>query len=178
MLSIEQQSTSSKQTLRLVDKDRLIVQRVRVKPDEKLISKTIEKSKPQENLSENLWDLSNDYDVYQNSNDDLLDLGNSQMSAFFREFTEGKKNVWKEEKKSLPNYYKSVKGSGFYSCDSCPFLCLNVKSFVEHNTKDHNFHHSPLKSLLRIKCIGCENIFYSINVLRVSIFIYLMIIHK
>lgn len=170
MLSIGPQSTSSKQTLRVVDKNRLIEQRVRVKPDEKLIFKSIEESMPQENL----WDLSNDY-IYQNSNDDLLDLGNSQMSSFFREFTESKNNAWKEEKNTPSNYFKSIKGSGFYFCGSCPFLCLNVKLFLEHSTKDHNVHLDPLKSLLRTKCVGCENIFYSVNVLRVSIFIFLII---
>jgi len=155
------------QTLRLVDKDRLIAQRVRVKSDEKLISKTPDASKTQHNLLENLCDLSTDFDFNPNSNvADLLDLGNSQMSSFFREFTDEQKTLCKEEKKTSTNNYKIIKGIGFYACDSCPFLCLDVKLFLEHSEKDHHFHHSPLKSLLRTKCIGCDNIFYSVNVLR------------
>lgn len=172
MLSlIEQQPTN--QTLRLVDKDRLIAQRVRVKSDEKLISKTIETSKPQQNSLDNLFDLSTDFEFNSNSNsEDLIDLGNSQMSAFFREFSNGQKTLLKEEKKNPATNYKTIKGLGFYSCDSCPFLCLNVKLFLEHTEKDHHLHQSPLKSLLKIKCIGCDNIFYSINVLRVSTYVY------
>lgn len=172
--SIGQQSTTSSssscQTLRLVNRDRLIAQRVRVKPHEKLISKTADAARPQQNSLDNLCDLSTDFDFNANSNGaDLLDLSNSQMSSFFREFSNGKNTLWKEEKKSAATNYKTVKGLGFYSCDSCPFLCLNVKLFLEHGEKDHHYHHSPLKSLLKTKCIGCDNIFYSINVLRVSI---------
>lgn len=156
---------SSNQTLRLVDRDRLVAQRVRVIPDEKLISKTTETAKLQQNLLNNFCDLSTDFDIVQSSNsDDLLDLGNSQMSTFFREFSENQKTLCKEEKSASTNY-KTINGLGFYYCDSCPFLCLNVKIILEHNEKNH-FHHSPLKSSLRTKCIGCDNIFYSVNVLR------------
>lgn len=158
------------QTLRLVDRNRLVVQRVRVKPDDKLKSITSETCSSQQNLVENVWDLSNDLDFNANSNvDDLMDLGNTQMSSFFREFSSGSsQDQWKEEKQNAASNYKTVRGLGFYCCDSCPFLCLNVKSFLEHKEKDHHFHHAPLKSLLRTKCIGCDNIFYSINVLQVS----------
>lgn len=174
--SIGQHSTN--QTLRLVDRDRLVAQRVRVKPNEKLISKITEPSKPQHNLLENLCDLSTDFiQIDSNSNnDDLIDLGNSQMSAFFHDISNGQKTLWKEEKKITTTNYKTIKGLGFYYCESCPFICLNVKVFLEHNEKDHHFHHSPLKSLLRTKCIACDNIFYSLNVLRVSKFKYIMYI--
>jgi len=166
--SIELQS--SNQTLRLVDRDRLVVQRVRVISDEKLISKTEATRPPQLNLLNNFSDLTNDFDIIQNSNsDDLVDLGNSQMSTFFREFSENQKTLCKEEKKTAaPINFKTINGLGFYYCDSCPFLCLNVKIILEHNEKNDHFHHSSLKSLLRTKCIGCDNIFYSVNVLRVS----------
>lgn len=168
--SIGQQASNnySNQTLRLVDRDRLVAQRVRVKSNEKLISKIKETSNPSQHFSDNLCDLSTDFDFNPNSNsEELLDLGNSQMSAFFRDFSDGQKTLWKEEKKINASNYKTIKGLGFYFCDSCPFICLNAKLFLEHNEKDH-FHNSPLKSLLRTKCIGCENIFYSVNVLRVS----------
>lgn len=157
----------SNQTLRLVNRDRLVVQRVRVISDEKLISKT-EAARPQQNLFNNFSDLTNDFDIIQNSNsDDLVDLGNSQMSTFFREFSENQKTLCKEEKKTAtPINFKTINGLGFYYCDSCPFLCLNVKIILEHNEKSDHFHHSSLKSLLRTKCIGCDNIFYSVNVLR------------
>lgn len=159
---------SSTQTLRLVDRNRLIDQRVRVKPAEKLISKTIVPSVPQENILDNLWDVSTDFDLNTNSNADvLLDLGNTQMSAFFREFSDCQDSL-KEEQKTASNH-KTIKG--FYLCDSCPFLCLNVKLILEHKEKEHSSH-SPPKSLLRTKCIGCENIFYSVNALRVSTHIF------
>lgn len=171
--SIDQKS--SNQMLRLVDRDRLVVQRVRVKPDEKLISKTAETSKPQQNAFEHFFDLTTDFDIYPNSNsNDLLDISNSQMSALFQEFSNSKNLLWKEEKKISDVNYKTIKGIGFYSCDSCPFLCINVKLFLEHKEKDHHFHHSPLNSLLRTKCIGCDNIFYSPNVLRVSIYNFII----
>lgn len=163
---------ASNQTLRLVDKDRLVAQRLRVKSDEKLISKIRETSNLSIHSPDNLWEFSTDSDLNANSNncDDLLDLGNTQMSTFFREFSNDQKTLCKEEKKiSAPNY-KTIKGFGFYFCDSCPFICLNVKSYLEHNEKDH-FHNSSLKSLQRTKCIGCDNIFYSVNVLRVSCYI-------
>lgn len=168
MSSIGQQSPN--QTLRLVDRNRLVVQRVRVKPHEKLISKTLETCSSQQNSVENIWDLSSDFDFNTNSNvDDLLDLGNTQMSLFLREFSNGDgEDQGKEEKRNATANYKTIKGLGFYCCDSCPFLCLNVNSFLEHKEKDHHFHHSPLKSLLKTKCIGCNNIFYSINVLQVN----------
>jgi len=157
------------QTLRLVDRDRLVAQRVRVISDEKLISKIVETARPQQNLLNNFSDLTTDFDIIQNSNsDDLIDLGNSQMSSFFREFSENQKTLCKEEKKTASTNYKTINGLGFYYCDSCPFLCLNVKIILEHNEKSDHFHHSSLKSLLRTKCIGCDNIFYSVNVLRVS----------
>lgn len=159
----------SDQTLRLVDKNRLVAQRVRVVPDEKLISKTTEIAQPQQNFMNNFSDLSTDFDIIQNSNsDDLVDLGNSQMSTVFCEFLENQNTLCKEEKKTAPSSYKTINGTRFYYCDSCPFLCLNVKIILEHNEKN-NFHHSQHKSLLRLKCIGCDNIFYSLNVLRVSI---------
>lgn len=161
---------SSTQTLRLVDRNRLIAQRVRVKPEEKLISKTTDTSMPQQNMLDNLWDLSSDFDFNTNSNTDvLLDLSNTQMSAFFREFSDDQ-DPWKEEQITASNH-KTIKELGFYLCDLCPFLCLNVKLFLEHKEKDHS-HHSPPKSLLRTKCIGCNNIFYSVNVLRVSMHTY------
>lgn len=164
----------SNQTLRLVDRDRLVVQRVRVKAHDKLISKTEETSNPQQNVLDNLWDLSTDFNFSQNSNnDELLDLGNSQTSSFFREVSGDDKVLWEEEKKNTSPHYKTINGFGYYSCDSCPFLCLNTKLFLEHNEKDHHIHHAPLKSLLRTKCIGCDNIFYSLNVLRVSVKIVL-----
>lgn len=155
----------SNQSVRLVDSDRLIAQRVRVKPDAKLILQTTETAKPQPNLLD--WDFSTDFDIIQNSNsDDLVDLGNSQMSTFFHEFSENQNTVCKVEEKNTSSNYKTINGLGFYSCESCPFLCLNVKFFLEHNEKD--YHQSLHKSLLRTKCIGCDNIFYSVNVLRVS----------
>lgn len=160
----------SNHTLRVVDRDRLVTQRVRVIPDEKLIFKTTETAKPQQNLLNNFSDLSTDFDIIQNSNSsDLLDLGNSQMSTFFREFSENQKTLCKEEKKTASTNYKTINGLGFYYCDSCPFLCLNDKIILDHNEKNHHFYHSSLKSSQRIKCIGCDNIFYSVNVLRVSI---------
>jgi len=170
----------SNQTLRLVDKNRLVAQRVRVVPDEKLISKTTELPKLQQNLMNNFSDLSTDFDIIQNSNsDDLVDLGNSQMSTFFREFSENQKTLCKEEKKTAPSSYKTINGLGFYYCDSCPFLCLNVKIFLEHTEKHPQFHYFQIKSLMRTKCIGCDNIFYSLNVLRVSIhYFYVTIKYK
>jgi len=172
MSSISQQSPN--QMLKLVDSNRLVEQRVRVKPQDKLVLKTSETCSSWQNSMENLWDLSSDFNVNSNV-DDLLDLGNTQMSSIFREFSSSggsnEDHQWKEEKQNATTCYKTIKGLGFYSCDSCPFLCLNVKSFLEHKDNDHHFHHSPLKSLLRTKCVGCDNIFYSFNVLRVSIFI-------
>ncbi|XP_050544991.1 zinc finger protein 92-like [Daktulosphaira vitifoliae] len=163
--SVERKSTN--QTLRLVDRNRLIAQRVRVIPNEKLISNATEISKSQHNVLDNLLELPTEFDLNPNSsNDELLELSNSQMSAFFREFSDSQKTVCKEEKKNTTSSYKTIKGLGFYTCETCPFLCVNVKLFLEHNEKDHNFHHLPLKSLLRTKCIGCDNVFYSINVLR------------
>ncbi|KAL4120593.1 hypothetical protein QTP88_013259 [Uroleucon formosanum] len=157
----------SNHTLRPVDRDRLVPQRVRVIPDEKLISKTTETAKPQQNLLNNFSDLSTDFDIIQNSNSvDLLDFGNSQMSTFLREFSEDQETLCKEEKKTASTNYKTINGLGFYYCDSCPFLCLNVKIILDHNEKNHLFHNNLLKSPQRIKCIGCENIFYSVNVLR------------
>ncbi|XP_060867315.1 gastrula zinc finger protein xFG20-1-like [Metopolophium dirhodum] len=157
----------SNHTLRLVDRDRLVAQRVRVIPDEKLIFKTTETAKPQQNLLNNFSDLSTDFDIIQNSNSvDLLDLGNSQMSTFFREFSENQKTLCKEEKKTASSNYKTINGLGFYYCDSCPFICLNVKIILDHNEKNHIFHNNSLKSPQRIKCIGCDNIFSSVNVLR------------
>lgn len=167
--SIERKSAN--QTLRLVDRNRLIAQRVRVIPNEKLISSAIETCKSQHNVLDNLLELPAELDLNPSSNnDELLELSNSQMSAFFQEFSDNQKAVCKEEKKNATSSYKTVKGLGFYACETCPFLCVNVKLFLEHNEKDHNFHHLPLKSLLRTKCIGCDNVFYSINVLRVIIF--------
>lgn len=169
MSSIGQQASNySNQTLRLVDRERLVSQRVRVKSNEKLISKLNYNFNPLHISSENICDLSTDFDFNSNSNnEELLDLGNSQMSTFFREFSDGQNTLCKEEKKINSSNYKTIKGLGFYFCDSCPFICLNPKLFLEHNEKDH-LHNSPLKSLFRTKCIGCENIFYSVNVLRVS----------
>lgn len=162
----------SNQTLRLVDSDRLVAQRVRVIPGENLISKTIDTAKPQQNLINNFSDLSTDFDIIQNSNsDDLLDLGSSQTSTFFREISDNQKTFCKEEIKTASTNYKTINGFGFYYCDSCPFLCLNVKIILEHNEKNLHFHHSSLNSFLRTKCIGCDNIFYSVNVLRVSIYL-------
>lgn len=164
-------STSSYQTLRLVDKNRLIAQRVRVKSHDKLISKPEDVVRPQQNSIDNLWELSTDFDFNTNSNSaDLLDLGNSQMSSFFREFSVGEKSLCKEEKKTATTNYKTIKGLGFYSCNLCPFLCLNDKVLLEHSEKNHHFHHAPPKSLPKTMCIGCDNTFYSINVLRVSIY--------
>lgn len=168
MLSSSEPQPSN--SLRPVDRDRLVPQRVRVIPDEKLISKTTETVKPQQNLLNNFSDLSTDFDIIQNSNSvDLLDFGNSQMSTFLREFSEDQETLCKEEKKTASTNYKTINGLGFYYCDSCPFLCLNVKIILDHNEKNHLFHNNSLKSPQRIKCIGCDNIFYSVNVLRVSI---------
>lgn len=170
---------SSNQMLRLVDRNRLVAQRVRVKPDEKLIySQAAETPKLQQNFDANLLELTEtDLDLNPNSNsDDLLDISNSQMSEIFQELSDNQKNPWKEEIKTTAPNFKTINGFGYYSCDSCPFLCVNVKLFLEHNEKDHHFHQSPLKSLLRTKCIGCDNIFYSLNVLRVSIFSFIAII--
>lgn len=159
----------SNQTLRLVDRDRLVAQRVRVIPDEKLISKTIITANPQQHLMNNLSDLSTDFDVQNSNNDDLLDLGNSQMSTFFREFSENQKTLCKEEKRTASTNFKTINGLGFYYCDLCPFISLNIKFISEHNEKNLQFHHSSLKPFVRTKCVGCDNIFYSVNVLRVSI---------
>lgn len=153
---------------------------LRVKPNEKMLMyNTTEVSKSQGNL----LDLWKDCNVDQNLNDNLLDLDNSQMSEFLYKLTEGQKNEWKEQN-STSNNYKVINDSGFYSCNSCPFLCLNAEMFMEHNTKEHNYHQAPVQSLLKTKCIGCENIFYSVNVLRVSnyilfsLFVYLFIIFQ
>lgn len=171
MLSIGKYSPSSNHSLRVVEEHRLIAQRLRVKPDEKLISKTDDPSKPQYPNSpavSSLCDLSTDFDFNINSNNpDLVDLGNSQMSSFFREFTENRETC-KEEKKTSNANYKTVKGKGCYLCDLCPFLCLNYNLFLEHNEKNHHAYHSPLKPTFKAKCIGCDNMFYSVNVLRVS----------
>lgn len=171
MLSIGKQSSPSNHSLRVVEEHRLIAQRLRVKPDEKLISKTADPSKPQYPSSpavSSLCDLSTDFDFNINSNNaDLVDLGNSQMSSFFREFNESRETC-KEEKKISNANYKTVKGKGFYLCDLCPFVCLNYNLFLEHNEKSHHVYHSPLKPTLKAKCIACDNLFYSVNVLRVS----------
>lgn len=173
MLSIGKQSSPANHSLRVVEEHRLIAQRLRVKPDEKLISKTADPSKPQYPSSpavSSLCDLSTDFDFNINSNNpDLVDLGNSQMSSFFREFTENREPC-KEEKKISNANYKTVKGKGCYLCDLCPFVCLNYNLFLEHNEKSHHVYHSPLKPTLKAKCIGCDNMFYSVNVLRVSTF--------
>ncbi|XP_050444367.1 zinc finger protein 595-like [Adelges cooleyi] len=159
---------SSNQTLRLVDRNRLVAQRLRVIPNEKLISNPVETTNFQHNLLENLWDLQSEFDINTpNTNgNELLEISNSQMSDIFRDFSDNQNTICKEETRKPAINYKIIKGSGFYSCESCPFLCLNVKLFLEHNEKDHNFHHLPLKSLLKTKCIGCDNVFYSVNVLR------------
>lgn len=142
-----------------MDKDRFI----RVKSKEKLISYR------QENVLDNLGDLSTDFDFNPNlNNNDLVNFDTNQLSTFFRYLSNSPATLWKEEKSITATNFKTVKGLGFYFCDSCPFLSLNVKSFLQHN-ENNSTEHSTIKSIFKVKCIGCDNIFYSLNVLRVSI---------
>lgn len=80
-----------------------------------------------------------------------------------------------EKNNFLETNYTTINGLEFYSYDSCPFLCLNVKLFLEHKDKDDHFRQSHLTSILKLKCIGCNNIFYSITLLKVSTYMYFII---
>lgn len=144
-----------------MDKDQFAL--IRVKSKEKLIFQ------PPDNVLDNLADLSTDYDFNPNSNNsDLINFDNSQLSTFFRYLSDSPTPSWKDEKTIAATNFKTVKGLGFYFCRSCPFLCLTLQSFMQHN-ENNRTEHSTIKSIFKIKCIGCDNIFYSLNVLRVSV---------
>lgn len=161
-------SSSPPPSPRMADKNWF--QRVRVKPDEKLKAderlKTTGASKPS---GDQLWDLSSDFDFNMYSNGGVLlpDLGNSQMSSvssIFRKFSDDVHGLLLKDEQNA-NYKTVGRGAaGVYSCELCPFLCLDGKTFLEH--KERNDHAATFS--FKTVCVGCENVFYSMSALRVS----------
>lgn len=157
-------------------------QRVRVKPDEKLkpderlkTAAVVDACKPlppsQQRSLDGLWDLSSDFDFSANSNGAVLpDLDNSQMSSLFREFSggDGQRSLLKDKRNALSANYKTIgRGKGCYTCELCPFLCLDGKSLLEHKERDNHGGRAG-RFLFKVLCIGCNNVFHSEISLRVS----------